>query len=145
MKRNHFPKKHSFHSDTVLGVFIGVFILVLTSFLVAYGDGMTHTAVVTGCTQEARVCPNGSTSVRTGLQCAFSPCPTADLPPHPGIVDEPFEVPNPSITTPPKKGINDKKISCTQEVKICPHGSYVGRIQPRCDFAICPTDILEGE
>ncbi len=28
---------------------------------------------------------------------------------------------------------------CTQEVKLCPDGSYVGRISPTCEFAACPS------
>lgn len=27
---------------------------------------------------------------------------------------------------------------CTQEVKLCPDGSYVARSGPRCEFAPCP-------
>ena len=29
-------------------------------------------------------------------------------------------------------------ISCTQDAKLCPGGSYVGRIGPDCEFALCP-------
>jgi hypothetical protein len=29
----------------------------------------------TACTQEAKICPDGSTVGRTGLNCAFAPCP----------------------------------------------------------------------
>jgi len=28
---------------------------------------------------------------------------------------------------------------CTMEAKLCPDGSYVGRVAPNCDFAECPT------
>jgi len=31
-----------------------------------------------------------------------------------------------------------KPIACTQEAKICPDGSAVGRIGPNCEFAKCP-------
>lgn len=31
-----------------------------------------------------------------------------------------------------------KQIACTQEAKICPDGSSVGRTGPNCDFAECP-------
>lgn len=27
---------------------------------------------------------------------------------------------------------------CTQDVKLCPDGSYVGRVPPSCEFAPCP-------
>jgi len=33
----------------------------------------------------------------------------------------------------------NKPIACTQEAKICPDGSSVGRIPPNCEFAECPT------
>jgi hypothetical protein len=29
-------------------------------------------------------------------------------------------------------------VACTMEAKMCPDGSYVGRIGPRCEFAPCP-------
>jgi len=29
-------------------------------------------------------------------------------------------------------------IVCTQEAKLCPDGSYVGRTGPKCEFAVCP-------
>ena len=29
-------------------------------------------------------------------------------------------------------------VACTEEAKICPDGSAVGRIGPNCDFAPCP-------
>jgi hypothetical protein len=28
--------------------------------------------------------------------------------------------------------------ACTMEAKLCPDGSYVGRIAPNCEFAECP-------
>ncbi len=30
-------------------------------------------------------------------------------------------------------------VACTQEAKICPDGSSVGRVGPNCEFAQCPT------
>ncbi|MBI2481979.1 MAG: hypothetical protein HYV76_00160 [Candidatus Vogelbacteria bacterium] len=29
-------------------------------------------------------------------------------------------------------------IACTMEAKLCPDGTYVSRIAPNCEFAICP-------
>jgi len=29
--------------------------------------------------------------------------------------------------------------ACTMEAKLCPDGSYVGRVGPNCEFAKCPT------
>ena len=30
------------------------------------------------------------------------------------------------------------QVACTQEAKLCPDGSYVGRTGPKCEFAACP-------
>ena len=32
--------------------------------------------------------------------------------------------------------------ACTQEAKICPDGSSVGRVGPKCEFALCLTEIV---
>lgn len=32
----------------------------------------------------------------------------------------------------------DEQVFCTQEAKLCPDGSYVGRTGPQCEFAACP-------
>jgi len=29
-------------------------------------------------------------------------------------------------------------VFCIQDAKLCPDGSYVGRVAPQCDFARCP-------
>jgi hypothetical protein len=29
-------------------------------------------------------------------------------------------------------------VACTQDARMCPDGSYVGRVAPSCDFAACP-------
>jgi hypothetical protein len=29
-------------------------------------------------------------------------------------------------------------VACTLDAKMCPDGSYVGRIPPSCEFAACP-------
>jgi len=34
--------------------------------------------------------------------------------------------------------------ACTQEAKLCPDGSYVGRTGPNCEFAACPQDQTAG-
>lgn len=33
-----------------------------------------------------------------------------------------------------------KPRACTEEAKICPDGSAVGRVAPNCDFATCPSE-----
>ncbi len=35
----------------------------------------------------------------------------------------------------------NKPIACTEEAKICPDGSAVGRVPPDCEFAPCPTTV----
>ncbi len=30
------------------------------------------------------------------------------------------------------------QVYCTQDAKLCPDGSYVGRTGPNCEFALCP-------
>lgn len=30
-------------------------------------------------------------------------------------------------------------VACTMDAKMCPDGSYVGRVAPNCQFAACPT------
>ena len=60
------------------------------------------------CTQEAKLCPDGSAVGRTGPNCEFADCPKE----------------NPTV--------------CTQDVIQCTDGSYVSRIAPNCNFAPCP-------
>lgn len=33
----------------------------------------------------------------------------------------------------------NEQVACTQEAKLCPDGSYVGRTGPACEFAECPS------
>lgn len=35
--------------------------------------------------------------------------------------------------------INPQSKACTEEAKICPDGSAVGRVGPNCEFAACPS------
>lgn len=39
-----------------------------------------------------------------------------------------------SVLTP-----NSDPVACTQEAKLCPDGSYVGRTGPSCEFTLCPS------
>lgn len=34
---------------------------------------------------------------------------------------------------------NGDAVACTMDAKMCPDGSYVGRVAPNCQFAACPT------
>jgi len=42
---------------------------------------------------------------------------------------------------------NNGGTACTMEVKLCPDGSYVTRVAPKCDFTPCPAQkgILRGK
>jgi len=49
--------------------------------------------------------------------------------------------PNPATTgysVHPVAACTDVATVCTQDVKQCPDGSYVGRVPPSCEFAPCP-------
>jgi len=37
-----------------------------------------------------------------------------------------------------KVEMQSKPVFCTMEVKLCPDGSYVGRVAPNCEFKKCP-------
>ncbi|MFA4820090.1 MAG: DUF333 domain-containing protein [Candidatus Aenigmatarchaeota archaeon] len=70
------------------------------------------------CTQEAKLCPDGSYVGRTGPNCQFPSCP------------------KPAQTN----GGN----ACTEEAMICPDGSAVGRTGPNCAFAPCPSTQIDN-
>lgn len=36
-------------------------------------------------------------------------------------------------------------VFCTQDAKLCPDGSYVGRTGPQCEFTPCPTSAVKDE
>ena len=50
-------------------------------------------------------------------------------------------VPAPDTNTDVEQNINpiDNPVVCTQDVKQCPDGSYIGRGGPNCEFAPCPS------
>lgn len=41
--------------------------------------------------------------------------------------------------------LKNETVFCTQDAKICPDGSAVGRIGPNCDFAVCPLVDMQKE
>lgn len=73
------------------------------------------------CTEEAKMCPDGTYVGRTGPNCEFAICP---LP----VVNNPDEVLGSGGT-----------YACTMDAKMCPDGSYVGRTGPKCEFQACPS------
>lgn len=57
--------------------------------------------------------------------------------PNPPVPDEAA----PDITTPepaPAEESPEQPVACTMDAKMCPDGSYVGRVGPNCEFATCP-------
>ena len=49
-----------------------------------------------------------------------------------------FTITNKITSSIPVPTPNPKSVSCTDEAKLCPNGSYVSRSGPRCEFAQCP-------
>jgi hypothetical protein len=45
---------------------------------------------------------------------------------------------NSPIINSPVVNVPPGGIACTQEAKLCPDGSYVGRTGPNCEFTACP-------
>lgn len=43
-----------------------------------------------------------------------------------------------ALEIPIKFAKDSNPVFCTQDVKLCPDGSYVGRTGPNCEFATCP-------
>lgn len=43
-----------------------------------------------------------------------------------------------------KKANAPEQVFCTQDVKLCPDGSYVGRVPPDCEFTECPQGQSNG-
>jgi hypothetical protein len=79
------------------------------------------------CTEEAKMCPDGSSVGRTGENCSFALCP-GETPPSPtvGGVKK-----SPTPKAPP--------VVCTADAKLCADGTSVGRVAPKCEFAKCPS------
>jgi hypothetical protein len=46
----------------------------------------------------------------------------------------------PSPTTIPAGGAEGNAVMCTMEAMLCPDGSSVGRVGPKCEFAPCPSN-----
>jgi hypothetical protein len=44
-----------------------------------------------------------------------------------------------------KKSTEISPVACTMEAKLCSDGSYVGRTEPNCEFASCPSDEGKAE
>ncbi|QQR82758.1 hypothetical protein IPJ70_01450 [Candidatus Campbellbacteria bacterium] len=91
---------------------------ILTVALIAgwYAYTTVKQVALVACTEEAKMCSDGSSVGRVGPRCEFAPCPANDT----------------SATGTPQS------IGCTKEMKVCADGSTVGRHGPSCVFDACP-------
>ncbi len=66
--------------------------------------------------------------------------PTVSAPSSPPAIEPLVSpvVPTPISWTPPVSVVPPTSFACTQEVKQCPDGSFVGRSVPSCEFTSCP-------
>lgn len=88
-------------------------LFVLAGVLTACAGKQDTTTQPTACTEEAKVCDDGSTVSRSGPMCEFAACPG-------------------------EGGAEPDAVMCTQEAKECPDGTYVSRGGPDCAFDACP-------
>jgi hypothetical protein len=98
-----------------------------------------QTAVAKACPKDARLCPDGITSVGRdpANNCAFFPCPET-------VKTMPGKKPE-SDSTAAQKAI-EEQVFCPQDVRQCADGSWVGR-DPKnhCRFRPCPDGSIPGE
>ncbi len=114
-----------------LTIFVALIITFLTSYFALSSKQQKKQPVI--CPDDVMMCPGGAAVSRSGSDCSFTPCPSDTLPTKSGIVEDPIEVPD--------NNGDDKNgggVYCTEDAKMCPDGSYVGRQGPRCEFAPCP-------
>lgn len=105
------------------------------------------------CTMDAKICPDGSSVGRVAPSCEFAPCTGGPLPPpvdlstintYEKCVAAGFPVQEmnpPRCVLPDGRVFTQTAVSggvCTQDAKMCPDGSSVGRVGPSCEFAACP-------
>lgn len=126
------------HSDSRLVIALALLVIGLVTFAAAYFSSLSERSTPVknrACTEEAKLCPGGTTVSRTGPNCEFTACPSMTLPDYPGLAEEPIVVPGSGVKD---EGKIEDGVMCTQEVKMCSDGSYVGRSGPNCAFAPCP-------
>ena len=73
------PKKGS--PLMVIAIILGIVAVLAVVVYVFGAKYFTSGSKPTACTQEAMICPDGSSVGRTGLNCEFAPCPTASATP----------------------------------------------------------------
>lgn len=86
-------------------------LLLLAGLLSACAGKQDASIQPRACTEEAKVCDDGSAVGRSGPDCEFAACPDTAEP---------------------------ETVACTQEALECPDGTYVSRGGPDCAFDACP-------
>jgi|GEM_PF-3757756 len=133
-------------ADKVFHLALALFsacIFLLVVILISSAVQTYRNSSAVACTEEARLCADGSAVARMGPNCTFAPCPEDSLPDKPGITEEPLE----STLPISKEGSSDNEqirpnpVACTQDIKLCPNGGMVGRSGPNCEFAPCVSEL----
>lgn len=83
-----------------------------------------------GCSDDIKICSDGSTVRRISPNCEFAACP------------EPFLNDNNANrainVNSPDDDLDGEIIACATDVRSCSDGSYIQRVPPACEFADCP-------
>src|SRR5260221_10135993 len=85
------PNKRSFSTSqkgfTLILIIVGVLILAWVGYIIykhpwgpVYNGPLPASSLV-ACTQEAKICPDGTSVGRTGPNCEFAACPTTNASP----------------------------------------------------------------
>ena len=105
------------------------FIIVCISALVVFAVGFTLTAnnkpKEVACTMEAKLCPDGSSVGRTGLNCEFEPCPELTKEPGTTKINQPTELGGVSFT--PLEVVEDSR--CPVDVVCIQAGTVRARMR----------------
>ncbi len=90
---------------------------------------------ITGCQEDAKLCPDGTVVGRVLPDCNFEPCPNI------GCQEDAKLCPDGTVVGRVPPGCEFEpcpNIGCTEDAKLCPDGTVVGRIPPGCEFEECP-------
>ena len=98
--------------------------LVISSALVGYFLYNSRQPEITGCTMEAKLCPDGAYVGRTGPNCEFSDCPAVELSGIKGIAM--LGPMCPVMKDPPEEGCDDRPYK-TDLVATSPDGTQIFR------------------
>lgn len=103
-----------------------------------------YEAITGACSRELAICPDGTPVGRSGPNCHFDACPGGACPMGAYTCDDGTELDrDPSLGCEFPKcsesiSLQGGHVACTDEAKICPDGTSVGRTGPSCEFDPCP-------